>query len=182
MASGWSATRWCFPLNPNWDGLAISLRYQNGVFVQGATRGDGATGEMSAPICTIADIPHTLQGAGWPAVLEVRGEVYMARADFERWNQHARMHGGKVLANPRNGAAGSLRHNLMPRSAQRPLSFFAYGIGQVEGGNLPDTHSATLARLRDWGFPVSDLATVVQGADGLLAITSASEQRGWLGI
>jgi DNA ligase (NAD+) len=158
-----------FSAEPKLDGLAISLRYQNGVFVQGATRGDGATGEdVSANLRTIADIPHTLQGAGWPAVLEVRGEVYMARADFERWNQHARMHGGKVLANPRNGAAGSLRQLDAKISAQRPLSFFAYGIGQVEGGNLPDTHSATLARLRDWGFPVSDLATVVQGAEGLL--------------
>ncbi|WP_449448074.1 NAD-dependent DNA ligase LigA [Thermomonas brevis] len=151
------------------NGLAISLRYEGGVFVQGATRGDGATGEdVTANLRTISVIPHRLQGEGWPQVLEVRGEVYMARADFERWNEHARLHGGKVLANPRNGAAGSLRQQDPAVTAQRPLSFFAYGIGLVEGGTLPDTHSATLARLRGWGFPVSELATVVRGVDGLL--------------
>jgi DNA ligase (NAD+) len=93
----------------------------------------------------------------------------MPRADFEKYNEHARLHGGKVLANPRNGAAGSLRQLDPAVTAQRPLSFFAYGIGLVEGGALPDTHSATLAQLRDWGFPVSELATVVHGVDGLLA-------------
>ena len=159
-----------FSAEPKLDGLAISLRYEGGVFVQGATRGDGATGEdVTANLRTISVIPHVLDGDDWPKVLEVRGEVYMARADFERWNEHARLHGGKVLANPRNGAAGSLRQQDPAVTAQRPLSFFAYGIGQVEGGSLPETHSATLARLRDWGLPVSDLATVVHGLDGLLA-------------
>ncbi|HTL13870.1 MAG TPA: NAD-dependent DNA ligase LigA [Thermomonas sp.] len=159
-----------FSVEPKFDGLAISLRYVDGAFVQGATRGDGATGEdVTANLRTIGVIPAKLSGSGWPAVLEVRGEVYMARTDFERWNDHARLHGGKVLANPRNGAAGSLRQQDPAVTAQRPLSFFAYGIGQVEGGALPDTHSATLARLREWGFPVSDLATVVHGVDGLLA-------------
>ena len=158
-----------FSVEPKFDGLAISLRYEGGVFVQGATRGDGATGEdVTANLRTISVIPHRLEGEGWPQVLEVRGEVYMARADFERWNEHARLHGGKVLANPRNGAAGSLRQQDPAVTAQRPLSFFAYGIGLVEGGTLPDTHSATLARLRGWGFPVSELATVVRGVDGLL--------------
>ncbi|MFT4197234.1 MAG: NAD-dependent DNA ligase LigA [Pseudoxanthomonas sp.] len=158
-----------FSAEPKLDGLAISLRYQDGAFVQGATRGDGATGEdVTANLCTIAAIPHALRGHGWPELLEVRGEVYMARADFERWNEHARLHGGKVLANPRNGAAGSLRQIDPKLTAQRPLSFFAYGIGQVEGDTLPATHSATLARLRDWGFPVSDLVAVVHGLDGLL--------------
>ncbi|WP_374013830.1 NAD-dependent DNA ligase LigA [Pseudoxanthomonas koreensis] len=159
-----------FCAEPKLDGLAISLRYEDGVFVQGATRGDGATGEdVTANLRTIAVIPHTLHGGGWPKVLEVRGEVYMARADFERWNEHARLHGGKVLANPRNGAAGSLRQIDPALTAQRPLSFFAYGVGLVEGGALPPSHSATLAQLRLWGFPVSDLATVVHGVDGLLA-------------
>ena len=158
-----------FSAEPKLDGLAISLRYEDGAFVQGATRGDGATGEdVTANLRTIAAIPHALQGRGWPRVLEVRGEVYMARADFERWNEQARLHGGKVLANPRNGAAGSLRQIDPTLTARRPLSFFAYGIGQVEGGILPDTHSGTLARLREWGFPVSELATVVHGVDGLL--------------
>ncbi|RZA19756.1 MAG: NAD-dependent DNA ligase LigA [Lysobacteraceae bacterium] len=158
-----------FSAEPKLDGLAISLRYEDGVFVQGATRGDGASGEdVTANLRTIGDIPHALAGEGWPRVLEVRGEVYMARADFERWNEQARLHGGKVLANPRNGAAGSLRQIDPQLTAQRPLSFFAYGIGQVDGGTLPPSHSETLGSLRQWGLPVSELATVVQGIDGLL--------------
>jgi len=159
-----------FSAEPKLDGLAISLRYENGAFVQGATRGDGATGEdVTLNLRTIKAIPLTLRGTGWPAVLEVRGEVYMPRADFEKYNEHARKHGGKVLANPRNGAAGSLRQ-LDPRiTAQRPLAFFAYGTGLVEGGELPDSHSATLKQLRGWGFPVSSLSEVVDGVDGLLA-------------
>jgi len=158
-----------FSAEPKLDGLAISLRYEDGSFVQGATRGDGASGEdVTANLRTVKAIPLHLRGTGWPQVLEVRGEVYMPRAGFERYNENARLHGGKVLANPRNGAAGSLRQ-LDPRlTAQRPLAFFAYGIGLVEGGALPDTHSATLARLREWGFPVSAESKVVQGADGLL--------------
>ncbi|WP_369350067.1 NAD-dependent DNA ligase LigA [Stenotrophomonas sp. JAG2] len=159
-----------FSAEPKLDGLAISLRYENGRFVQGATRGDGATGEdVSANLRQIAVIPQTLKGAGWPDVLEVRGEVYMARADFEAYNADARLHDGKVLANPRNAAAGSLRQLDPKMSAKRKLSFYAYGIGQVDGGELPATHSATLAQLREWGFPVSDLCQVVEGAEGLLA-------------
>jgi len=159
-----------FSAEPKLDGLAISLRYENGRFVQGATRGDGATGEdVSANLRQIAVIPQALKGAGWPDVLEVRGEVYMARADFEAYNADARLHDGKVLANPRNAAAGSLRQLDPKMSAKRKLSFYAYGIGQVDGGELPATHSATLAQLREWGFPVSDLCQVVEGADGLLA-------------
>ena len=159
-----------FSAEPKLDGLAISLRYENGRFVQGATRGDGATGEdVSANLRQISVIPQTLNGEGWPEVLEVRGEVYMARADFEAYNADARLHDGKVLANPRNAAAGSLRQLDPKMSAKRKLSFYAYGIGQVDGGELPPTHSATLAQLRAWGFPVSDLCQVVEGADGLLA-------------
>ncbi|MFN4161444.1 MAG: NAD-dependent DNA ligase LigA, partial [Stenotrophomonas sp.] len=100
---------------------------------------------------------------------EVRGEVYMARADFEAYNAQARLHDGKVLANPRNAAAGSLRQLDPKMSARRKLSFYAYGTGEVQGGELPPTHSATLAQLRAWGFPVSDLCKVVEGSDGLLA-------------
>ena len=158
-----------FSAEPKLDGLAISLRYEGGAFVQGATRGDGATGEdVTLNLRTVKAIPLKLRGKGWPDVLEVRGEVYMPRADFEKYNEHARLHGGKVLANPRNGAAGSLRQ-LDPRiTAQRPLAFFAYGTGLVEGGELPDSHSATLKQLREWGFPVSSLSETVQDADGLL--------------
>jgi len=182
-----------FSAEPKLDGLAISLRYEHGVFVQGATRGDGATGEdVTANLRTVKAIPLRLRQpdeaadplsppvpsprsavpapspAPIPDVLEVRGEVYMPRADFEKYNEQARLHGGKVLANPRNGAAGSLRQ-LDPRiTARRPLAFFAYGTGLVEGGELPDSHSATLKQLRAWGFPVSNLSEVVEGAEGLL--------------
>ncbi|WNH47398.1 NAD-dependent DNA ligase LigA [Stenotrophomonas aracearum] len=159
-----------FSAEPKLDGLAISLRYEDGRFVQGATRGDGSTGEdVSANLRQIKVIPHTLQGSGWPQVLEVRGEVYMARADFEAYNADARLHEGKVLANPRNAAAGSLRQLDPKLSARRKLSFYAYGTGEVQGGELPPTHSATLAQLKAWGFPVSELCQVVEGSDGLLA-------------
>jgi len=170
-----------FSAEPKLDGLAISLRYERGRFVQGATRGDGATGEdVTANLRTVkaiplrlrggknADGPLQMRGSSWPDILEVRGEIYMPLAAFERYNQHARAHGGKVLANPRNGAAGSLRQ-IDPRiTAQRPLAFFAYGVGLVQGGWLPDTHSKTLALLREWGFPVSAECNVVEGLDGLL--------------
>jgi DNA ligase (NAD+) len=158
-----------FSAEPKLDGLAISLRYENGSFVQGATRGDGSTGEdVSANLRTINAIPLRLRGEGWPALLEVRGEVYMPRAAFEQYNQQMRRHGGKVLANPRNGAAGSLRQLDPKITAQRALSFYAYGVGEVGGGQLPDTHSAILAQLRQWGFPVSQLVETVHGSAGLL--------------
>ncbi|MBB3276997.1 MULTISPECIES: NAD-dependent DNA ligase LigA [Pseudoxanthomonas] len=158
-----------FSVEPKLDGLAISLRYEDGAFVQGATRGDGATGEdVTANLRTIKAIPMRLRGKGWPRVLEVRGEVYMPLAAFRAYNERALKEGGKVLANPRNGAAGSLRQ-LDPRmTAQRPLAFYAYAVGLVEGGDLPASHSQTLARLREWGFPVSAENRVVDGVDGLL--------------
>ena len=158
-----------FSAEPKLDGLAISLRYEQGRFVQGATRGDGASGEDVTPnLRTIKAIPLQLRGKGWPAVLEVPGEVYMPLAAFNKYNERVLKEGGKVLANPRNGAAGSLRQ-LDPRiTAQRPLSFSAYAVGLVEGGELPDTHSATLKQLREWGFPVSAESEVVAGTEGLL--------------
>ncbi|MBL8262155.1 MAG: NAD-dependent DNA ligase LigA [Xanthomonadaceae bacterium] len=158
-----------FSVEPKLDGLAISLRYEGGAFVRGATRGDGATGEdVTANLRTVKAIPLHLRGADWPAVLEVRGEVYMPLAAFKAYNERALKDGGKVLANPRNGAAGSLRQ-LDPRlTAQRPLAFYAYAVGVVEGMELPASHSATLQRLRDWGFPVSAESDVVAGTDGLL--------------
>ena len=159
-----------FSAEPKLDGLAISLRYEDGRFVQGATRGDGASGEdVTVNLRTIKAIPLQLRSKGWPAVLEVRGEVYMPLDAFKRYNERALKDGGKVLANPRNGAAGSLRQ-LDPRiTAQRPLAFYAYAVGSIEGGKLPETHSATLKKLREWGFPVSAESEVVAGADGLLA-------------
>jgi DNA ligase (NAD+) len=161
-----------FSVEPKFDGLAISLRYEGGAFVRGATRGDGETGEdVTANLRTIKSIPLRLRGSDWPRVLEVRGEVYMPRAGFERYNEMARESGGKVkvLVNPRNAAAGSLRQ-LDPRvTAQRPLAFFAYAVGVVDGGKLPDRHSATIAKLRGWGFPVSNLAATARGVEACLA-------------
>ncbi|GAB3752121.1 NAD-dependent DNA ligase LigA [Lysobacter olei] len=167
-----------FSVEPKLDGLAISLRYEKGRFVQGATRGDGATGEdVTANLRTIKAIPLHLRGDDWPAVLEVRGEVYMPLAAFRAYNERALKDGGKVLANPRNGAAGSLRQ-LDPRiTAQRPLAFYAYGVGMVEGANLPPTHSQTLAALKSWGFPVSAEGDVVTGAEGLLRYYRAMGER-----
>ena len=159
-----------FSVEPKLDGLAISLRYENGVFVQGATRGDGETGEdVTANLRTVDAIPLRLRGNDWPKVLEVRGEVIMLRKDFEAFNAHARAHGEKVLANPRNGAAGSLRQLDPAITKKRKLSFFAYAIGVVEGGGIPETHSATLQKLRDWGFPVSHEVGTARGLKGLIA-------------
>ena len=158
-----------FSTEPKLDGLAISLRYEDGAFVRGATRGDGSAGEdVGANLRTIRSIPLRLRGKA-PKVLEVRGEVVMPKADFERWNEAARERGDKPMANPRNGAAGSLRQ-LDPRiTATRPLAFFAYALGAVEGASLPPTHSQTLAWLRELGFPVSGEVDVATGVDGLLA-------------
>jgi DNA ligase (NAD+) len=159
-----------FSVEPKLDGLAISLRYENGAFVRGATRGDGETGEdVSANLRTIKAIPLKLRGSGWPAVLEVRGEVYMPKAAFEAWNAAALESGERLLANPRNGAAGSLRQ-LDPRvTARRPLAFYAYAVGVVGGGTLPRCHSETLKQLHEWGFPVSPEVGKATGFDGLLA-------------
>ncbi len=159
-----------FSVEPKLDGLAISLRYEDGVFVLGATRGDGETGEdVTANLRTVRAIPLRLRGAAWPALLEVRGEVVMLRKDFEAFNAAARVHDGKPLANPRNAAAGSLRQLDPAITAKRRLSFFAYAVGVVEGGTLPPTHSQTLQQLRDWGFPVSPEVDVAGGFDGLIA-------------
>ena len=159
-----------FSVEPKLDGLAISLRYEHGVFVQGATRGDGETGEdVTANLRTVRAIPLRLRGEGWPEVLEVRGEVIMLRRDFEAFNEHARAHGEKTLANPRNGAAGSLRQLDPAVTAKRRLSFYAYAVGMVEGGELPATHSQTLRQLREWGFPVSPEVSTAQGFEGLIA-------------
>jgi len=159
-----------FSVEPKLDGLAISLRYENGVFVQGATRGDGAVGEdVTANLRTVKAIPLRLRGEGWPRVLEVRGEVIMPRAGFEAFNERARATGEKPLANPRNGAAGSLRQLDPAITAKRPLAFFAYAVGRVEDGELPDTHSSTLQQLRAWGFPVSPEVSTASGFDGLIA-------------
>ena len=174
------------------DGLAMSLRYEHGVLVQAATRGDGEMGEdVTQNIRTIGQIPLKLHtpppgdslfddaGLRVPEVLEVRGEVYMGRADFEALNERQRariaqgMKGEKTFVNPRNAAAGAVRQLDPAIAAERPLSFFAYGLGEVtpesQGGPHFDTHFALLMALRDWGFPVAQQTSTVQGAQGLVA-------------
>ena len=157
-------------VEPKLDGLAISMRYENGVLVRAATRGDGASGEdVTSNVRTIQAVPLRLYGDGHPAVLEVRGEVYMPRAGFEALNARQREQGGKTFANPRNAAAGSLRQ-LDPRiSATRPLSMYCYGLGVVEGVALPDSHYACLQALRDWGLRVCPEIRLVTGAEACLA-------------
>ena len=152
------------------DGLAISLRYQDGVLTQAATRGDGATGEdVTQNIRTIGQIPLRLNGAA-PALLEVRGEVYMRRDHFEALNAGLLARGEKPYVNPRNTAAGAVRQLDPKITAQRPLSFFAYGLGQVSGWDaMPDTHAGVLDALAAFGLPVCEVREVVAGAAGLAA-------------
>ncbi|GAB4038778.1 MAG: NAD-dependent DNA ligase LigA [Rubrivivax sp.] len=159
------------------DGLAINLRYEAGVLVQAATRGDGETGEdVTQNIRTIGQIPLRLIGAA-PPVLEVRGEVYMRRDAFERLNEAQRAKNQKTYVNPRNTAAGAVRQLDPAVTAQRPLSFFAYGLGEVQGWALPATHAGVLDALAAFGLPVSADRRVVQGAEGLVAFHDAIEAR-----
>jgi len=151
------------------DGLAISLRYDDGRFVQASTRGDGATGEdVTANVRTIRSIPLTLKGKNVPKRLDVRGEALMFKRDFDRLNARQRDAGQREFANPRNAAAGSLRQLDPKMTAQRPLSFFAYGIGVLEGAEMPDTHAALLDWYKEMGLPVNAERAVVEGAEGLL--------------
>ena len=152
------------------DGLAINLRYLNGVLVQAATRGDGASGEdVTANIRTVRSIPLRLRGEQLPELLDVRGEVLMFKADFLRLNQRQREAGQKEFANPRNAAAGSLRQLDSRVTAQRSLRFFAYGAGHVEGATLPASHQALLDWYQTLGIPVCNERAIVRGASGLLA-------------
>ena len=155
------------------DGLAINLRYENGVLVQAATRGDGENGEdVTQNIRTVGQIPLKLAGEGVPPVLEVRGEVYMRRDDFEALNEKQRDKGEKTFVNPRNAAAGAVRQLDPGIAMQRPLSFYAYGVGEVAPhsvGSLFSTHMELLQTLKSWGFPVAEQTRVVRGADELVA-------------
>ncbi len=159
-----------YACEPKYDGLAITLRYERGVFVQGATRGDGFTGEdVTQNLRTVRNIPLRLRGQEVPAVLEVRGEVLMLRGDFDRLNARQRERGEKEFANPRNAAAGSLRQLDPKVTARRPLRFFAYGVADPRAVTpAPTLHSELMERLAAWGFPVAKERAVVQGAKGLL--------------
>ncbi|MFV9472965.1 NAD-dependent DNA ligase LigA [Advenella sp. RU8] len=153
------------------DGLAIGIRYENGLLVHAATRGDGQTGEdVTSNIRTIASVPLRLHAENVPAVFEIRGEVLMNRQDFLKLNQQQDARGEKVFVNPRNAAAGSLRQ-LDPRiTAKRPLRFFAYGWGEISGetGTLPQTHAEMLAWFGQLGFPLAQERKVVKGVQGML--------------
>lgn len=154
---------------PKLDGLAISIRYEEGVLVRAATRGDGTTGEdVTQNVRTIDAVPLKLYGDDYPKVLEVRGEVYMPRDGFAQLNARQRERGDKSFANPRNAAAGSLRQLDSRITAERPLTMYCYGVGVVEGADLPTTHSAILERLKDWGLRVSPEIRVVKGMRGCL--------------
>ena len=158
-----------YSAEPKLDGLAISALYERGAFVQGATRGDGETGEdITQNLRTIAALPLKLRISNAPRVLEVRGEVFMPLAGFERFNKEAMARGEKSFVNPRNAAAGSLRQ-LDPRmTAARPLDVFIYGIGYVEGGEMPAHHGQLLQSLRRWGFRICPQSCVVESVEGCL--------------
>ncbi|QWC50003.1 NAD-dependent DNA ligase LigA [Pectobacterium atrosepticum] len=159
------------------DGLAVSLLYEEGVLVQAATRGDGTTGEnITSNIRTVGAIPLRLEGENIPRRVEVRGEVFMKHGGFEKLNEEARRTGSKVFANPRNAAAGSLRQ-LDPRiTAKRPLTFFCYGVGLLEGGELPASHWERLMQFKAWGLPVSDRIKLCTGPAEVLDFYRQVEQ------
>jgi DNA ligase (NAD+) len=158
-----------YSAEPKLDGVAISLIYEEGLLACAATRGDGAVGEdVTHNVRTIASVPLRLHGKGIPARIEVRGEVYMPRHGFVELNRRAQKSGDKLFVNPRNAAAGSLRQLDPAVAARRPLDMFAYGVGLVNGGEIPDRHSTTLRRLGEWGLPICAENALVSGVTGCL--------------
>ena len=158
-----------FTAEPKIDGLSASLRYEGGVFVQGATRGDGTVGEdITANLMTIADIPHKLDGTGWPETIEIRGEVYMTYAEFEALKERSAAAGGQDYVNPRNTAAGSLRQKDPSVTASRNLKFFAYAWGFTTADPAPTQYEA-VQKFAEWGFKVSPLMVRAKSADDLIA-------------
>lgn len=159
-----------FCCEPKLDGLAVSLLYENGVLVQAATRGDGTTGEnITENVRTIKAIPLKLQGQGWPERIEVRGEVFMPKAGFDKLNEQALKKGEKVFVNPRNAAAGSLRQLDSRITATRPLSFYAYSVGVVQGATLSSSHYERFLQLKGWGLPMCPETKRVSGLDEVKA-------------
>jgi DNA ligase (NAD+) len=154
---------------PKLDGLAVSLNYQNGELVQAATRGDGYTGEdITANVRTIASVPLTLRGGDFPQTVEVRGEVYMPRAGFDRLNQRLVARGEKTFVNPRNAAAGSLRQKKSSVTARRPLEMCAYSVAVTDESMLPPTHWDGLQQVSEWGFRINPEMSRVTGVDQCL--------------
>jgi len=164
------------------DGIAVSLLYEQGVLVRGGTRGDGQTGEdITQNVRTISSIPLRLLGHDFPDVLEVRGEIYLPKAGFEKLNETARAQEEKVFVNPRNAAAGSLRQLDSRITASRPLEMCCYSVGRVEGGELPSSHHDILLQLKEWGFKTNNELSVVTGVDACLDYYAAlSEKRNQL--
>jgi DNA ligase (NAD+) len=171
-----------FTAEPKIDGLSASLHYENGVFVRGATRGDGTVGEdITENLKTIADIPHKLKGKGWPQTIEIRGEVYMTYAEFQALKQRSAAVGGQEYVNPRNTAAGSLRQKDPSVTASRKLRFFAYAWGAASEDPAPTQYDA-VQKFADWGFKVSPLMVRAKSIDELLAqYHKIEEQRSSLG-
>ncbi|MBU1334048.1 MAG: NAD-dependent DNA ligase LigA [Alphaproteobacteria bacterium] len=171
-----------FTAEPKIDGLSASLRYENGVFVQGATRGDGSVGEdITANLRTIKDIPEKLAGSGWPQSIEIRGEVYMTYAEFQALKARSAAAGGQDYVNPRNTAAGSLRQKDAAVTASRNLRFFAYAWGATTEDPAPTQYEA-VQKFRDWGFQVSPLMVRAKSVDELIAhYRRIEEQRSSLG-
>lgn len=164
-----------YTAEPKIDGLSASIRYEKGVLVQGATRGDGRVGEdVTANLRTIRDIPHKLAGSGWPEVIEVRGEVYLGHEEFAALNAAAAEAGDKAYANPRNAAAGSLRQIDSTITAKRPLKFFAYAWGLLSE-KFADSQWEALEKLKSWGFQTTPQSVCVDGAEGLLSAYAAME-------
>jgi DNA ligase (NAD+) len=160
-----------FVAEPKIDGLSISLTYEMGKFVRGATRGDGVTGEdVTANLKTLDDIPQYLKGKDIPAAMEVRGEVYLAHKDFAKLNAEREAEGEEKFANPRNAAAGSVRQLDPIITAKRPLRFFAYTLGEFAGGKMARTHWDFLDMLRRWGFPVNPLAKLCKNVDEAIEV------------
>ena len=167
-----------FVAEPKLDGIAVSLYYEEGVLVYGATRGDGETGEdITQNVKTIQSIPLKLRGEGYPRQLEVRGEIFMPKAVFEALNEEAIEKDEKVFVNPRNAASGSLRQLDSSITAKRKLSMCSYSVGFVENGDLPDSHSETMERLAQWGFVISDELRVVSGAQGCIEYYQSLAER-----
>lgn len=167
-----------YTCEPKLDGVAVSLRYKNGLFLQAATRGDGFTGEdITANIRTIPSVPLHLRGDDYPAILEVRGEVYMPKAGFDALNAKARDQDEKIFANPRNAAAGSLRQLDPQITASRPLAIYCYAVGVVEGGELPANHYDILQCLASWGLRICPEIRLEKNVEGCLHFYNAIAEK-----